>query len=149
MRRPIEHLLLGGDPPDVRVPASVAYRLRGVLDRDVQRVTDNGGQLPAEVAAVVRAVRYAASQYAACRVAEATEATYADVSDGLTQPGESRPSRHDLLTVRDVAERLGCGEPNVRDLHRRGRLPGWTVGGRIMFDPVTVGEFVRERDSAA
>jgi len=43
-------------------------------------------------------------------------------------------SGHDLLTADEAADLLGCTPNNVRDLARRGALPGHRTGGRWLLE---------------
>jgi len=43
-------------------------------------------------------------------------------------------SAHDLLTADEAADLLGCTPNNVRDLARRGALPGHRTGGRWLLE---------------
>lgn len=60
--------------------------------------------------------------------------TYGHESDSADDTARTAPSPHDdLLDSDGAATRLGCGPANVRDLARRGRLPGQRVAGRWLF----------------
>ncbi len=43
-------------------------------------------------------------------------------------------SSHDLLSTEEAANLLGCSPSNVRDLARRGALPGHRAGGRWLLE---------------
>jgi excisionase family DNA binding protein len=43
-------------------------------------------------------------------------------------------SAHDLLSSEEAADLLGCSPGNVRDLLRRGALPGHRTGGRWLLE---------------
>jgi len=49
------------------------------------------------------------------------------------------------MTTRDVADRYGCSERNVRQLAARGSLPGRRSKGAWLFDPHDVAELLKRR----
>jgi excisionase family DNA binding protein len=63
---------------------------------------------------------------------------------------DADPGHHDgyaQITVAEAARLLDCGERNVRDLVRRGRLSARRTGGRWMVDAAAV-ELRAERKAA-
>ncbi len=49
-----------------------------------------------------------------------------------------------LLSVRELAERLGIAEQTVRDWCSQGRLPVTKVGRRTLFDPRRIEALIQE-----
>jgi len=68
--------------------------------------------------------------------AESPTGAPTDVDASTPVPrGEWLPlSAHDLLTADEAADLLGCTPNNVRDLARRGALPGHRTGGRWLLE---------------
>jgi excisionase family DNA binding protein len=56
-----------------------------------------------------------------------------------------------LLTVEEVAKRLGCSEETVRRLCRRGRLPAtrFSARGRLRVDVGALERFIEEEGGRA
>ena len=52
------------------------------------------------------------------------------------------------MEIHEVAQALGCGQRNVRDLVARGALPARKRGGRWTFDRLAVVELLEARRSA-
>ena len=53
-----------------------------------------------------------------------------------------------LMDIREVAQALGCGERNVRDLVARRALPACKAAGRWMFDRLDVLDLLASRRAA-
>lgn len=56
--------------------------------------------------------------------------------------GDQQDSPHtrpyDLVDTGEAASILGCTQANIRDLRRRGRLPGHNAGGRWLYPAASV-----------
>lgn len=139
---PARQLLLGCDGPAVLVTARVAHRIAPRLAAWLRELAEDGAAPDPEVVEAVRAMQLAANRYAAERV------TAAGGSPGLPSPPHPSSSGHDWLTARQAAERLGCKLRNVSDLRARGRITAVQAGGQWRYDPVSIADYVRERNVA-
>lgn len=50
-----------------------------------------------------------------------------------------------MLSIGDVAKRLGTSVMTVRRLVWRGDLPAFKVGGRLKFDPDAIERYLKEQ----
>lgn len=74
-------------------------------------------------------------------VSDSSRDTYAHVRKPAPSVDLGASSAHvDLIGTDVAAELLGVGPANVRDLARRGALPGQSVGGRWLLDRTAVEE---------
>ena len=139
--------LLGADGPVAVVSGRVAYRLGRLLMTELRRARDQGEALDPELVATIYAIEAAGLAYVD-RVT-GTEVPPADAEESLAAPLHATPSsRHDTLTVSEVATRLGCSERNVRALATRGALAGRRDGRSWLFDHVDVEEYAASRRPA-
>jgi excisionase family DNA binding protein len=53
------------------------------------------------------------------------------------------PAPNNLLTTKQVAERLALSEPTVRRLARRGFLPRVRIGGSVRFRESDIGRIIK------
>ena len=126
-----------GELPSVIVPAPIARFLDAHI-RQRGLVTQWRG-LDRDLDDVLNAMRYAAVAFS----------TYAEPRKRLTSrpaPEQLRCVDEEWLTSATVADLLGCGAANVRDLSRRGRLRGGRRSGRtILWPRSAVDEYLAKR----
>ncbi len=134
------HYLVGGSPRSVVVPARVARQLARLLHQHHADLCQAWSNADPEAGAVLASIDRAGVEWVQ---KESTSSSGRSEVPPLDDPSDSY--RDDLDTA-TVAERLRCGDRNVRDLHLRGRLTGRKVAGRLLFNPEDVEGYITERE---
>ena len=133
--------ILGLDGPVVVVTPPVAARLARELVPLLQQAQRRGQSVDPDTAATIRAFAQIGNAYRATARAE-TIGSYG--SNGSATDGSAVTVV--TMTTNQVADLLGTGERNVRDLVQRGRLiASGRVGRGWRFDVLDVARFLEER----
>ena len=118
------------------VSPRVAHHIERALHDAARRATAEGVELPPEVADFLIDVRRLAEWHRAQR--SGTYATTYAITDAAD-------AADNMVGVGYVSEAAGISPHGVRDLARRGRLPGRQVDGHWTFDRSDVDEWLEKR----
>ena len=101
------------------------------------------GAVPANVLVLLSTIERAVTSAATTARLPSPEAL-----GSVGSPGRVDSATVRFMEIRGVAEALGCGDRNVRDLVARGALPGEKRCGRWTFHPIDVAELLESRRCA-
>lgn len=121
----------------VVTPGHIAVRVSGLLKRERQAMRRARREIDPAVAVWLAEVIDEGDRY---RRAMSETAVNGSNGTPFQDAGRTMPT----MTTTEVADRLGCGTRNVRDLADRHGF-GRKVGGRWMFDLSEIDDYARER----
>lgn len=127
--------------------AKVCARLEVVVVEVERRARADGLPLPAEVREALDAILAAGRAYRSGARAALDLPAAVDGSCGSAAADPS--AKVGPMTTKAVAELLGTGERNVRDLAQRGALAGRLAGRTWRFDVVDVSDYLDSRQEAS
>lgn len=121
----------------LEVDASLAVHLVAAIERHERRLRDDARPLPLELQALLRRLHDMKRQ-----VATPFAGAISNVDDAVVDPLPR------LLTLDDVGDRLRVAPRTVQRYVADGRLPVVRLGGRTLFRPGDVADFLDQMQAA-